>query len=293
MPGKNATPKKAEESPYKKAVDSPSRQLLWEMQQLSISNQRTFYETLDQRDQINAATYEVALGKAAISHDRVRMNAENVLEKHRMEVESELAVKRAEDLARAERAKREKLEKELAETKEANKARLAVMAAETKLEEEKKSHETALEKARVAHEQAKAEQAKKSAERDHAERKKQAEAKVAPTQEARKAQVPVAGPSVAAQTPVPDAEMIDESEDEMRAAKHAKYLEIHQKLKHLRKDLAEKAKSDAELKQGMGNSRRTIRKCIGQLTGELAANKARVSHRNPNSRQPQANLPSR
>lgn len=291
MPGKYATPsKKAEESPYKTAVDSPSRQLLWEMQEMSICEHRTFYDTLDQRDQANAAAYESALSKAATSHDIVRTNAENALEKHRINVESEKALKRQEALTRAEIAKREKLERELAETKEANRAQLAAETARLKLEEEKRNHEAALEKARLASEQAKAEEARKSAEREEAEKKRKAQEKALQAaqaaraaqaaQEAQQSKAAAAAKALpeAAQAPVPDLGPIAHDVDEKRAAKHVKYLEIHQKLKELRKNLVEAAKSNAELKQGMGDSRRTIRKCVGQLTGEPAANRGRVSH---------------
>lgn len=57
-----------------------------------------------------------------------------------------------------------------------------------------------------------------------------------------------------------------------------RYVEIHKKLKELRKFMMEQAKTNTALKSRMGDMRREIRKSMGQLTtGGLRENKAPVS----------------
>jgi nucleoporin GLE1 len=55
-----------------------------------------------------------------------------------------------------------------------------------------------------------------------------------------------------------------------------KYLEIHKRLKQLRKFIADHAKNDPALKKKMGEMRREIRKSVGQLTEGRGANKTPV-----------------
>jgi nucleoporin GLE1 len=55
------------------------------------------------------------------------------------------------------------------------------------------------------------------------------------------------------------------------------YLEIHKRLKQLRVFMTENAKQHPELKKRMGESRREIRKSVGQLTEGRGANRAPVS----------------
>ncbi|KAK0720512.1 GLE1-like protein-domain-containing protein [Lasiosphaeris hirsuta] len=52
-----------------------------------------------------------------------------------------------------------------------------------------------------------------------------------------------------------------------------RYTVIHQNLKILRKFMIEQAKANKALKERMGDMRREIRKCVGQLTGGAGANR--------------------
>lgn len=52
---------------------------------------------------------------------------------------------------------------------------------------------------------------------------------------------------------------------------------IHQRLKELRRSMLEQAKQNPALKQRMGDMRREIRKCVGQLTSGSQANKGQVT----------------
>jgi nucleoporin GLE1 len=55
-----------------------------------------------------------------------------------------------------------------------------------------------------------------------------------------------------------------------------RYTVIHKNLKQLRKSMAEQAKTNRALKDRMGDMRRDIRKCVGQLTGGVGANRQQV-----------------
>ncbi len=69
------------ESPYKRAADSPSRQLLWELGRLQLSEQERFYEKLDKDAEDRESEHRRALAEAAAEHERVRQTAEIEREK--------------------------------------------------------------------------------------------------------------------------------------------------------------------------------------------------------------------
>ncbi|PWY81419.1 GLE1-domain-containing protein [Aspergillus eucalypticola CBS 122712] len=100
-----------------------------------------------------------------------------------------------------------------------------------------------------------AEEAKKKAE-EEAERKK----KAAQEEEARKERRQVGG-----------ARLTDE---EIKI--QARYVELHQHLKKFRQYLKNEAKTNAVVKQNMGDMRRTIKKCVGQLREGKGANKTQL-----------------
>ena len=59
-------------SPWRSAQDSPSRQLLWELSQLSVASNKDFYARLDRENQERELIHRKALAAAAAEHDRVR-----------------------------------------------------------------------------------------------------------------------------------------------------------------------------------------------------------------------------
>ncbi|KAI4090680.1 MAG: hypothetical protein LQ344_004583 [Seirophora lacunosa] len=254
------------ESSWKGARDSPSRQLLWELSRLAVSQQEDLYERLDRDSREREATHKSALAEAIARHEKVRKNAEaerDRLEKeiqqererrqeearieeerqrqNRAEEDQRLAAARAEQAARAERAERAATEERNAET--------------ARQEAEKKRREAEAAKARKAQEA----EARNVAEK---ERKSKEEAAAAASSR----------PSVLAQmqpaTSQPkqlQSDPIQHKSHARREAEHRRYLEIHRNLKELRVFMDQQTKQDARLKSRMGDMRRKVRKSVGQI----------------------------
>lgn len=275
-------------SPYKNATDSPSRQLLYELSQLCIANQEDFYARLDRENKELEAQHVKALAAAAAKHDRIRKNAENV----RAKVEQQLQIerqKREDEKKRQEEKKREleriKREKE----EEAERTRLSDLAKAAELEKkEAEQRRVEIEKAelkRAAMERQDAENARQLKEKQEAEarekeRLRQAEqaAKEAAIAARRLSQSllnqpsqpnarTASGPQIASETP----------RDPQKEAEHKRYLEIHQTLKNFRKFMTAEAQKQPAFKQRMGDMRREIVKCVGQLIEGKGMNRAPVS----------------
>ncbi|EHA17976.1 hypothetical protein ASPNIDRAFT_177836 [Aspergillus niger ATCC 1015] len=64
------------------------------------------------------------------------------------------------------------------------------------------------------------------------------------------------------------------TEEEIKV--QARYVELHQHLKKFRQYLKNEGKTNAIVKQNMGDMRRTIKKCVGQLREGKGANKAQL-----------------
>ena len=62
-----------------------------------------------------------------------------------------------------------------------------------------------------------------------------------------------------------------------REAVHAKYLDLHKRLKQMRSHVLTEAKKIPGLKNQLGDWRRAIQKCCGQLTKDKMANRSSVS----------------
>ncbi|KAL1953551.1 hypothetical protein VTO42DRAFT_2607 [Malbranchea cinnamomea] len=247
--------------------DSPSRQLLRdlakELEQVRVHNRelklvkayerKTFYETLDRLDREREAIHYAALDAAAARHEQIRKEAEEVLaahlkeeeEKRKRHEEEERLRKEREEAERRERERREREEKERLEAerreKEEEERRLA---AQRKAAEEEKAR---LEAERVAAEKKRQEEEQKKKEEEEAKHKAQEEEK------AQLEQQTFMGAS--RRTP-------------QERAEHQRYLELHQHLKKFRKYMEDQTKTNLVLKEHMGNMRRTIKKCVGQLLTE-------------------------
>ncbi|PYH87172.1 GLE1-domain-containing protein [Aspergillus uvarum CBS 121591] len=64
------------------------------------------------------------------------------------------------------------------------------------------------------------------------------------------------------------------TEDEVKI--HTRYVELHQHLKKFRQYLKDESKTNAVVKQNMGDIRRSIRKCVGQLRETKGGNKTQI-----------------
>lgn len=272
------------ESPYKQALDEPSRQLLWELGRLNLTDREAFYARLDQKTHEREATHKAALAAAALEHDRIRRSAEAEREKLELQIQQERARREEEERKALEKQRREKAEWELAEKKKEIERVQAAEAKEKKAAEARQAAAAAAaEKDRVAKEKRDAEAAKEVAEKQEADKRaadteRRTKDAAAAVLKAKSLSKPViAQPQTVQATPQPvQATPQPVQGNPAREAEHGRYLEIHKSLKGLRSFLADQVKHNAPLKKRMGDMRRSIRKCVGQLTEGRGANKAPV-----------------
>lgn len=264
---------------YNASLDSPSRQLVLDLaqeleqvrlhtQELKLVNayeRRSFYERLDQVDRKLEAKHNAALDQVAALHDKVREEAEQTLRDH-LRAKDEERMRREE----AERKKREQQEAELRrrQAEEEEKARLELKRKE---EEEarrrikEKEEEDARRERKAAEE---AERERQTRQRQDDEKKKQEaerqRAKQEATESLERAQ--------RTQQKALGASRLTEQEIKV----HQRYLELHRHLKTFRKWLLDQSKTNPVLKQNMGDMRRTLKKCVGQLREGKGANRTQV-----------------
>ncbi len=255
-------------SPYRLAPDSPSRQLLWELNQLAISTQQDFYAQLDREDEEREAQHRQALAKASKRHERIRHDAEQCRLQIEQQIKAERRRQEEERQRETERLHQEQLEQELAARKREEKER----AKTAELEEQrvaaiKRAENDAADRLKAEKMRQDAEKAARQsiAERDaenrrlHEVRTAEAEPKPNAASLTTPTRSSAATPSQTIQ-PVHPATRAPEG-----TAEHQRYLEIHRSLKELRKGLAAQGAQNPELKNAMGNMRREIRKCVGQI----------------------------
>ncbi|KAF2131698.1 hypothetical protein P153DRAFT_365269 [Dothidotthia symphoricarpi CBS 119687] len=257
--------------------DSPSRQLALEFNlRLSISD-RDFNARLDQAAAERAKVHEEQLAKAAHEHQRVLRGAE--LELQRIALEEEQAKLRRADAQQKEvdrlqqekahheaHVRRQQLEAKQREEEAARQAaehqkrlheaeaRLRAQkdqeaAAERQRREKENTDRQAKETAAAA-EHARAQQAVQHQQQQQQQPPTQVVSAVAPT--------PVAPSAPPASTPA-SASSINTI--------HAKYLELHTRMKAFRVAFQDKHKQKGQpLKEAVGNARRNIRLRLGQIT---------------------------
>ena len=276
------------ESPYKNALDGPSRQLLWELGRLHLNDREEFHARLDRDARIQEENHKLALAAAAAEHERIRRRAEAERERLEAQIQHERRRREQEAEAEFERIQREREYEE--KTREYERAR-ALQAHEAREAELRRNEEVLeAEKRRLERERADAEAARLLAEQKEADqraaeeerRAKEATAAAAASKpkiekNATPASIAVAPPVI---VPAPQTSAQSSAQqprlDPTREAEHRRYLEIHQKAKGLRKFMEEQSKTIPAIKAQMGPGRRVIRKCMGQLTGDNIANKAPV-----------------
>ncbi|KAK2738885.1 hypothetical protein FQN57_006901 [Myotisia sp. PD_48] len=251
--------------------DSPSRQLIRELtrdlEQVRLHNEelkllkayerRSFYENLDRLDQEREDEHIVALNAAAAKRDQKRLTAEETLKQHFIALEEER--KRKEE---QERHRREKIERERAEKERQVREEVARLEAERRAkDEEVKRHQAAA-----------AERARKEAEekaRQEQNRLEEEKKKAQKVEEARlKKQTDEAGRKAAQKEQAESTISVISHRTPQEIASQQRYTELHRHLKSFRRYMLDQAKSNPIIKQNMGDMRRTIRKCVGQLLPE-------------------------
>ncbi|RAH72778.1 putative RNA export mediator Gle1 [Aspergillus aculeatinus CBS 121060] len=264
---------------YPPQVDSPSRQLLLDLtrdlEQLKIHNtelkkvkayeRRSFYESLDRLDSEREVQHNAALDKVAQLHDQVLEEAEETLRAHQRAVEEEIRRKEKEARREAERLEKERQEKQRREQEEAARREAERKAAE---EARKKAEEEAERKRLAAQEEQERKERERRAEE---ERKKQEEARKAEQEAAERRAAEAQEAQAERQRRVGGGRL---TEDEVKI--HTRYVELHQHLKKFRQYLRNESKTNPVVKQNMGDIRRSIQKCVGQLRETKGGNKTQI-----------------
>ncbi|KKK24404.1 RNA export mediator Gle1 [Aspergillus ochraceoroseus] len=264
---------------YPPQLDSPSRQLMRDLtrdlEQLRVHNtelkkvkayeRRSFYENLDRLDSELEAQHNAALDKVAALHDQVLEEAEETLRAHERAVEEENRRKQEEARREAERKERERLEKLRREQEEQARREAERKAAE---EARQKAAEEAERKKRLELE----ERERKERERlEEENRKRQAEAQKAEQEAARLKAEATQREQAERQKRLGGGRLTDEE-----VKTHQRYVELHQHLKKFRQYLKDQSKTDPIVKQNMGEMRRAIKKCVGQLREGKGTNKGQT-----------------
>ena len=262
-------------------LDSPSKQLILdlardlekvhifntELKKVHAYERKVYYENLDRIDQEREAVHTAALDEAAAFHDRIREEAEATLREHlRAEEEDRL---RQEEEAQKER---ERIERENAEKLRRKQEEAARLEAERKAREEAKKKaeakaEEEAERTRRAALEEKERKEREESERRVAEKRKEEE-------DAKKAQEESDKESLTHQQQKLGGVRL--TSEEIRV--HERYVELHKVLKDMRKWLQGIGKQQPAVKQAMGDMRRAIKKCVGQLRDSKGANKQQVNY---------------
>ena len=277
-------------SPYKLASDSPSRQLLYELSRLGVTNQENFYARLDRDNLEREVLHKEALSLAAVEHDRVRETAVAVQQQLQLQIELERRRREEEERRQLERLRQEAVDKEIAEKKQAV-AQAKIDDANARRVAEAKEAAAAAQQQKVRKEQEDAEAARKLRGLQDAElKKRQVEDEAKKKADEAKRKAAEAGSkakeaTIAAQRPPTVPTTLQRttqlppqaSLDPQRLAEHQRYVEIHRKLKDLRNGMTDQAKQNKSLKDKMGDIRRNIKQSVGQLIPGKGANKIPVS----------------
>jgi nucleoporin GLE1 len=247
-------------------LDSPSRQLLRELRLLQIRDRHSFYERLEEQDRNLAREHNAGLASAAAKHNRIRRDAEEVLRKYHVEVERQRKQEEEERRRKEETIERKRREREEAE-------RRGVEAERARAEEARRTAAEAKAKAEAA-ERGLLEIKTREEELERQKQESLRKAKEASVAEEAKARAEKEREQNATATPLrPQTAPVSQAEKE---AEQKRYLEIHQYLKKFRAFMRDETKKNQALKARMGDMRRAIRKCVGQLTDVKGQNKQPV-----------------
>ncbi|KAK8193358.1 hypothetical protein IWZ00DRAFT_247164 [Phyllosticta capitalensis] len=272
-------------------LDSPSRQLWREFSDMLIDGDRRFHNRLDMHEAAEQEKYRLLLAEAAKRHEQIRQSAERVAE--RVQLEEEQRRKRVEEEQKRElerirqesaRIEAEKRQRELDAVKrrEEEQRKAAEHARQVQEAEERLRKQRANEEAEAARRKADKEEqdrkdaaaketaAKEAAAREAAQAAARSQAQVAkPAQPSAFTQAPTTNGTTA--KPSSSAPQVTSrpgiiSSQQERDAVHNEYLEIHQRLKGLRRDFKKFFTTHPQLKEAASRIRRSMRMKIGQIT---------------------------
>jgi len=278
------------DSPHKHATDSPSKQLLLELGRLRLDAEEDFHARLEHETSEREKAHKAALAAAAIEHERVRRSAETAAERFQLELEKVQKKREDEERRELDKKRQERIERELAERRREIDL---TQQEELKIAQARRAQAEAAAKLRLVRQQEEAEALRLRQETEQANKKAQEAAAAAErTPIAQRLEKPLTAPQPAIQSksaipePAPSTPSHTTASsppiNSDREAEHQQYLAIHQRLKEMRRFMAAQGKLDPSLKKRMGDMRREIKKCVGQLTEGKGANKGPVRTPQPN-----------
>ena len=267
------------------SLDSPSKQLIWELQSLLISQDKLAAQR-DREAAERTAAHRVALAAAAAEHDKVRDAAEAErlkleeairAEKERRKEAERRQAEREEQLRREQEAAERQRQEDEAREKVENQRRLLEKNRKAREDEQIKRRQQEEHHRRVEEQQHQAEEAKQRQARERQQREAEEAARrvsVPPSRPAQTQASQIKSPSRAQSN---QGSTLSPQQIASDTALHSRYLAIHQSLKKLRKQVTSSLLANKPLKAQIGDLRRTIKKSLGQLTaggkGSSAANR--------------------
>ncbi len=271
--------------------DSPSRQLLEDLGRMLINDERNFRSSLDEQTAVQHRLHVEALDRALAKHESVRVSAERARERVELELEQERQRRDEEERKAVEKARRDLEEQRLKEEKRVleEQAREAERKRQESLKREQDEAKRKADAQRQQEEEAKAQKERQKKEEADQKARQEAEAKQRAQQaenerQAALSQAPpqvpqtngtgIARPTLATDQPAPrpSAQALGNlpegvvSTAQQREAEHQAYLGLHQRLKQMRKHVSEEVKKTPRLKDQLSEWRRTVNKCVGQLS---------------------------
>lgn len=286
--------------------NSPSKQLYDELHKVRQVEVREYSNRLDAQDRenhkkhmekIDARHAEYAKTRKSVKETLAewKNNVKKMMQKKVDDERAEIQRRREKKIRQEQEAARAKLEKEIAERE----AKLAEIKRQKTLEEQREAAIRAKqeEERRVAEAaaQAKRDEERLARARILEEERRQQQA-IEAAKQAIAQSVGQPAPNANVQPQRHDSDMTDAPrnaadddsmhlDDPERAsihpavqAEHDRYLEIHQNLKHLRKHMHKHAATlGKEGKDQLGHMKRTLKKCVGQLTEDKVKNRGPVS----------------
>ncbi|PNS19873.1 Tetratricopeptide repeat protein 1 [Sphaceloma murrayae] len=274
-------------SPQRDQLDSPSRQILHELYRLQIDKEHSLQQDLDQQVAKQADLHLAALAFAAAEHDRVRKNAEIARERVELEIERERKRREQDEKDRLESERRAKVvreaeerrkQKELLERREQEESAKAaeerqLQEKRTQIEQQRKKEAEEVQRQKQEAEDA-AKQRAKDAAANAAKAREEAQKAATPPTAAAPAPQAVSQPSSTVPTapPVAASQPVDALQQELEQV-HARYIEMHKRLKEMRQHIIAESRKIPALKTKLGDWRREIVKCMGQLTADKTKNR--------------------
>jgi isoleucyl-tRNA synthetase len=224
------------------------------------------YEQEEERF-LRALLRETAEGAAQLARKRHLEKRERAL----------VALREAVELRKREEAELQRKGLEIARQEDVLARQLEAQTGQA--EEERRRAEQAAVKARATAAAAEAQQQQEQLKQAEEEEKRKQTALKAEQQQQQQLQLQQQQQQQLAkeQKPAVNAKQEDTGKDPL----HPAFLEIHQRLKQLRKNVLDLTKQDRALKTVVGDTRREIRKCIGQLVTGKGANKIPVRRKPP------------